>query len=292
MAVKQSLGRGLDALIPVAEMNALDGAGVDTTAEGQVRMVPASQIEPNPFQPRTVFAPAALQELVDSIKVHGVLQPVLLRAAGTGFQLIAGERRWRAAQACGLQSVPAIVRAINDQQALEQALIENVQRLDIGPLDAARAYQRLAQEFGLSQAEIAQRVGKGRVAVANTLRLLELPAEVRQALEDGTISEGHGRAILSAPGEGCRRAVFRAILRGGLSVRRAEQLAREAATADAPRARKPSPDADLQRVEAELQRQLGTRVHVRPRGTGGRIVIDYFTLDDFQRLVGRLGAGE
>ena len=211
-----------------------DGRG----GRDQVRWVAPGQVVANPYQPRRTFDEAELSNLADSIREHGVLQPIIVRPLdmGWGFeldaeptggklQLIAGERRWRAAQAAGLARVPVIVREVSDQQALELAIIENVQRHDISALDAAVAYKRLAQEFGLSQEKIARRVGKSRPSIANTLRLLDLPPEAQQAIQDGAISEGHGRAILLAPGEGARRAALRAILRGRLSVRQAEEIA-------------------------------------------------------------------
>ena len=206
---------------------------------GAVQWVGPEQIEANPYQPRRVFDASELSSLSDSIREHGILQPIIVRPIGMGwgfgldaeqtgakYQLIAGERRLRAAQDAGLKSVPVIVREVSDQQSLELAIIENVQRHDISALDAAIAYKRLSQEFGLSQEKIAQRVGKSRPSVANTMRLLDLPLEAQEAIQDGLLSEGHGRAILLAPGAGDRRAVLRAILRGKLSVRQAEEAAR------------------------------------------------------------------
>ena len=197
------------------------------------------KIVANPYQPRRVFDDEELQNLATSVREHGILQPIIVRPLdnsdeAAGFQLVAGERRWRAAQLAGLSTVPALVRPVSDQQALELAVIENVQRHDISPLDAAQAYRRLATEFELSQEKIAQRVGKSRSSIANTMRLLELPGEARNALQDGTLSEGHGRAILLTAGEGARRAVFRAVLRDKLSVRDTEELARRIAAGDLP----------------------------------------------------------
>lgn len=201
-----------------------------SAASTGVQQIALDEIEANPYQPRRSFSPGELEDLAASVREHGILQPILLRP-GSGekpFQLVAGERRWRAARAAGLAQVPAIVRDVADQQALELALIENVQRHDISALDAALAYKRLASEFALSQEQIASRVGKSRVAVANTIRLLDLPLEARNALEEGELSEGHGRAILLANGEAARRAVLRRILRERLSVRETEHFARQA----------------------------------------------------------------
>jgi len=269
---------------------------------GAIQYLPVSNLSPNPYQPRQVFDPGELADLTNSIVEHGLLQPVLVRPLpGTGeqgqelYQLIAGERRWRAAKAAGLTVVPAIVHAVGDQEALELALIENVQRHDIGAVEAAHAYRRLAQEFGLSQESIAQRVGKGRVSVANTMRLLDLPEEALTALKDGKLTEGHGRALLTASGDGARRALLRRVLRDGLSVREVERLARdehgahstvkEAKTANRTR------DADLEQLEKHLQRDLGARLQLKPKRRGGQIVISYTSLDDLQRLVKLINRG-
>ncbi|MDQ3815204.1 MAG: ParB/RepB/Spo0J family partition protein [Armatimonadota bacterium] len=262
--------------------------------------VEIERVETNPYQPRRLFSPEEMQELVESVRTHGILQPILIRPLDSTdgvlrYQLVAGERRWRAAQAVGLTHVPAIVRSVNDQQALELALIENIQRHDISPVDAARAYKRLATEFGLSQEQVAARVGKSRSAIANTLRLLDLPEEIQKAIEDGILSEGHGRAILLAEGEGARRAVFRRILRDGLSVRETEQSARQASregpTTVNGHDRSPGESSasgnasELRDVEQSMQKILGTRVHIRPRAKGGRIIIDYFSEQDLNRLI-------
>lgn len=324
---KKGLGRGLSALIPGADMEFLSRvARGDVSAEpveaapdisapetaepisatqannAGVQQIALDDIEANPYQPRRTFSPAELDDLAASIREHGVLQPILLRPAphdlrGKPYQLVAGERRWRAVRAAGLTHVPAIVREVADQQALELALIENVQRHDISPLDAAVAYKRLGSEFALSQEQIATRVGKSRAAVANTMRLLDLPEDARTALEKGDLSEGHGRAILLARGEGARRALLRRILRERLSVRDTEHFARqisdheradESATAPEKAAKisnsAANRAADWQHAESELQKQLGARLKVRPRARGGQIVIDYADSDDFERL--------
>lgn len=273
-------------------------------------------IEANPYQPRRVFAPDEMRDLVASVREHGIIQPILVRprpeGAG-GFQLIAGERRWRAAQEAGLAQVPVVIRAVNDQQALELALIENVQRHDISVMDAARAYRRLGQEFSLSQEDIARRVGKSRPAISNTMRLLDLPEEAQLAIEDGSMTEGHGRAILLAPGEGARRAVFRRIIRDKVTVREAEELSRRASATTAEPSDKqdsvsetPSSNGAIAKpsdktgrlssaeisalrvTEEELSKALGTRVRIRPRAKGGQISIEYFSPEDLDHLLGRL----
>jgi ParB family chromosome partitioning protein len=329
---RKGLGRGLSALIPEADMDFLSrvarGDNKTTEAKGKKATktpkkavaattaasapepqkeehsiaalavhVPIESIEANPYQPRRTFSPQEMQELVDSIKEHGVLQPILVRpnpADESRYQLIAGERRWRASQAAGLKEVPAIIRQVSDQQALEVAIIENVQRHDISALDAAIAYRRLAQEFSLSQEAIAQRVGKSRVSIANTIRLLDLPQEAQKAIEEGAMTEGHGRAILLASTEGARRAVFRRVIRDGLSVRQTEELSRRILDEeeedkpdnnndDLPASARIAPE--VRRIEETLQKQLGTRVRLRPRRRGGQVVIQYFSNEELDRLL-------
>lgn len=306
----------------VARVKAQDSQQLSSPVEGEqalqtgaseerngVIWLPTEVIVANPFQPRRHFDAAELSNLAASIKEHGILQPIIVRpiqaipdsdSSLNHFQLVAGERRWRAAQEAGLATVPAIVREVNDQQALELAVIENVQRHDISPLDAALAYQRLSTEFKLSQERIALRVGKSRSAVANTLRLLDLPEEVQQALNDGVLSEGHGRAVLSAEGEGTRRAAFRRILRDKLSVREAEELARtlnhnegqEHTTQATAKTEKASGvvDVNLQEVRDELQRLLGTRLSIRNKRRGGQVIIQFSSPQEFERIVTLLRA--
>ena len=259
----------------------------------------------NPFQPRRHFDAEELRNLASSIREHGILQPIIVRPVSDSlhddsqpqrFQLVAGERRWRAAQTAALELIPAIVRAVDDQQALELAVIENVQRHDISPLDAALAYKRLASEFHLSQERIAVRVGKSRSAVANTLRLLDLPEEVQKAINDGLLSEGHGRAILLADAEGTRRAAFRRILRDKLSVREAEDLARRfnqdaesedkvGQAKDSTIPAQSSQDTNLLDLCEELQRLLGTRLSIKHRSRGGQLIIQYSSSEEFERII-------
>ncbi len=273
-------------------------------------LVPIEQIEANPYQPRRTFSDEEMQDLSNSVKQHGVLQPILLRpieATETSssqnmpviqYQLIAGERRWRASQNAGLSEIPAIIRHVSDQQALELAVIENVQRHDISALDAANAYRRLSQEFSLSQEQIAQRVGKSRVSISNTIRLLDLPADVQKAIADGTLTEGHGRAILLADTDGARRAVFRRVLRDKLSVRATEEIARVTRPGEADGVPESSSDdapgnsqlknhsiPEIRRIEETLQKRLGTRVRIRPRKRGGQVVIQYFSNEELERLL-------
>ena len=290
---KSKPGSGAAAASQAADQNA--------SPVGEVRYLELGQIEPNPFQPRQVWSETELDDLADSLREHGVLQPVLVRPlpndkGNTGevqFQLIAGERRWRAAARAGLGLIPAIVREVDDRSALELAIIENVQRHDISAIESAQAYRRLASEFGLSQEKIAGRVGKSRAAVANTIRLLDLPAEAIEALRQNQISEGHGRALLTASGDSARRALLRRVVRDGLSVREVERLAREDEPRSAETARLPRAEApDIARLEDTLQRNLGMRLKLRARRRGGQLIIDYSSPEELQRLVKKLTGNE
>ncbi len=266
---------------------------------GQVCYLDLSQIEANPFQPRQVWNEAELDDLAASLREHGVLQPILVRPLPDSkkkvdrYQLIAGERRWRAAERAGLKQIPAIVREVDDKSALELAIIENVQRHDISAVESAQAYRRLASEFNLSQEKIAARVGKSRAAIANTMRLLDLPEEALNAIRNNEISEGHGRALLTANNESARRALLRRVIRDHLSVRETERLAREGADDTEPQIRLPRvAAADITRLEDTLQRALGMRLKLRIRKTGGQIIIDYSSPEELQRLATKLSSGK
>lgn len=289
---KKGLGKGLGALIPGAEREQAP-AGME---------IDIDRISLNPFQPRESVAEDKLQELVDSIRVHGVLQPIVVRSKGGGdYELVAGERRLRAARSAGLARVPAVVRELTNEQSLEVALVENLQREDINPMDAAGAYKRLVEEFGLSQEDLAFGIGKSRSAVANTMRLLSLPDEVKAALKAGTITEGHARAILAVDGEARQLQVFKRIADAGLSVRAAERLAREWSTrpvyptqSSGNVSRETSPpaqDPNLLEVEAELRKIYGTKVNIIRGRERGRIEIEFYSEDDLERLLLLLTGG-
>ena len=284
----------------------LKRSSVDEIADESqpTKLVSINAIEANPYQPRRYFHEEELENLANSIREHGVIQSIIVRPLSTAgakgetkYQLIAGERRWRASKIAGIENIPAIVRTLNDQQALELALIENVQRHDISSIDAALAYQKLAREFKLSQEDIARRVGKSRSAIANTLRLLDLSEEIRQSLEKGDLTEGHGRAILLAPGEGARRALYRRVMRDKLSVREVERLAKisenmidsEVESGTKQQRKEVSTRSELQRIENALQKRLGTRVAVRTRARGGKIIIEYSSVEELQRVIRCLG---
>ena len=292
--MRQALGKGIGALIPTASPRRsaasipIPGPAGDASVSEQnaVRNLAVDDVDLNPRQPRSHFDDHALGELARSISESGVLQPILVRRADAGrYQLIAGERRLRACRQAGLTTVPALVRETTDQESLILAIIENVQRADLGPLEEARAYQSLIDEFGLSQEEVARRVGKSRPAVTNSLRLLQLPPDAQEELASGRLSAGHARALLAVAGDDARRTLTREIVHRGLTVRDAERAARQ--TAAEPAA--PRRDPDITRMESDLARALGTKVRIQPsRGGTGRLEIDYFSDDDLARLVDRL----
>lgn len=278
---QQGLGRGLSALIPQRHP---PGAG------GQLE-IPLDRIRANPFQPRRSFDEAELGPLVASIAEHGVIQPILVTEVLDGYQLVAGERRVRAARAAGLERIPAVVRQLADPQQLELALVENLQRDDLDPIEVALAFRQLITDFGFTQEALSERVGRARSTVANTLRLLELDLEVQAAVVDGRISEGHARAIGGLPPDHQSR-VLGSIVDGELSVRQTEELVR--------RLREPRPavaaasrpaDPDLERVEEDLRRALGTKVRLARSRRGGRIVIEYYSDEELGRLYERLTGG-
>jgi len=280
---RPALGRGLGALI-----------GQNDLAETLIREIPIAQIRPNPYQPRQQFSEESLAELAASIRELGVIQPIIVRQEGDGdYVLVAGERRLRAASMAGLTTIPAIVRSPSEQQMLEMALVENVQREDINPIDAALAYKRLMEEFGMTQEQVAQRVGKSVPAVSNTLRLLQLPEYIINSLKEGIISEGHGRALLMVKDPTLQRQLWSDITTEGLSVRAAELRARELrplnptprnAPESAPQPSSASPE--LKALEHNLSAYLGTRVQVvQWGGGGGRIVIEFYSEEELGRIL-------
>jgi ParB family transcriptional regulator, chromosome partitioning protein len=268
------LGRGLGALIPHAGTTGL-------------REVPVGDIRPNPWQPRTQFDEAELDELAQSIREHGVLQPILVSQQSDGtYQLITGERRWRAVRKAGIATVPAMVKEATPQASLELALVENIQRRDLNPLEEAHAFRALLDEHGLTQEQLGQRIGKSRVSITNTLRLLNLPEPVREALANGSITEGHARAILMANGEAERLRVLERVVAQHLSVRETEALARRMneSLARAGAAEKSAADPDVERLEDAFRQALGTRVRLVRGRRGGRLVITFFSDDELQGL--------
>jgi ParB family chromosome partitioning protein len=275
-AARRQLGRGLAALFGEAD----GAASVDPAGQ---RRVPIELIRPGAFQPRRRFAEAELEALAQSIREKGILQPLLVRPlAGeeADFELVAGERRWRAAQRLGLHEVPVIVRPFGDSEALEIALVENLQREDLSPLEEAEAYSRLMEEFGRSQARLAEAVGKSRSHVANTVRLLALPAPVRRRLDEGELSAGHARALLAATDPA---ALAEEVVRRGLNVRATERLVQRRAETSALK-RRPR-DADTLALERELGAVLGLRVTLEPKKRGGTLTLHYASLDQLDRVL-------
>ena len=272
------LGRGLNALLgdPVLQ----------NQGEGSVSL-PISQVEPGLNQPRKRFDPDSLSELADSIRIHGVIQPLTVRRLSSGYyQIIAGERRWRAAKQAGLDEIPAVIIEADDRKVMELGLIENLQREDLNPAEEARGYQTLMAEYGLTQEQVAQRMGKSRPAVTNALRLLNLPEDLMALVEDGSLSAGHARALLGAPNQTLQRQAAKAVLEKGLSVRQTEALVKALQ-----KEKKEKPQEDnilsiyLADIEKNLGSQLGRKVHIQHKGKKGKVELEYYSEDDLDALL-------
>ncbi len=271
---KKALGRGLSALIRSS----------DSTSDG-VREVDIDLLEPNRFQPRTEFDEAKLNELAQSIKANGVLQPILVRKVHERYEIVAGERRWRAAQRAGLFRIPVVVRSIRDDRLLETALVENIQRENLNCIEAARAFHRLHSELGLSHEEIAHRTGKDRATVTNYIRLLKLPKEVQHLLAEGKLTMGHARALLALESATEQRELAQRAVKTGWSVRQVEQAVTRRGGRRAPAARSPLPvDPNVQHAVEVLEQYLGTRVRIAGEGKKGQIEIEYYSPEDLIRL--------
>jgi len=282
MTKRRGLGKGLGALIPPSD--SAQSTGEEVTG-GAVELL-VDQISPNPHQPRQVMNQKELQELADSIAEHGLIQPLVVTKAGSAYQLIAGERRWRASQLAGLTVVPVIIKETTPQQMLELAIVENIQRADLNPLEEAQAYAQLMEEFGLTQEAVAERVGKSRTAVANTVRLLNLPDEVKEALAVGKISEGHARALLGLKQERDQLRVMATISNRGLSVRQTEALVRQILTGDEAAKPKRPPLTPLDKAMlARFESQLGTKVELsRTNEESGRLTIHFYSEEELQAI--------
>ena len=274
---RQTLGRGLSALL-----------GDTKPADELFNELDIDLIRPNPEQPRTRFTESALDELAQSIAANGVVQPIVVRRKNEGFEIVAGERRWRAAQRAGLRKIPAAVRDVSDDKLLELALIENIQRQELNPIEEASAYRKLIDTLGLTQEDVASRVGKDRTLIATTLRLLKLPSDIQKLVEEGKLSAGHGRALLLTDDVAVQRRVARAVIEKGMSVRETERAIKRA---DQPRRRSilnvtPKKDPNFEAAETKLRRRLGTAVKIIPNasGTGGRVEIEYYNQEDLDRI--------
>lgn len=275
---RKALGKGLGVLIP-------DTAALTREESSGINELDIQRITPNRYQPRQVFDDTALSELSESIRVKGVIQPIIVRRSSNGgYELIAGERRWRAAQMAGFTKIPAIIKDASDREAMELALIENLQREGLNPIETAAAYQRLIKEFSLTQEELAKRVGKERSTITNLLRLLNLPAEVRGDISKGNISAGHAKALLALPSADDQIRAERVIIKKGLSVRETDALiSRWGTRAPAKRANKKRDE--ILSVEERLIKGLGTKVHIKEAKRGGKIQIDYYSKEDLQRII-------
>ncbi len=275
MGKRNALGRGLEALIPKKTSDENTG-GIVT--------IGIDEIFPGKFQPRKVFGEEGINELAQSIKEKGVIQPLVVRRTDSGYELIAGERRWRASRKAGIKDVPAIVVNVNDRESLELALVENLQREDLNALEEAQAYKKLLDEFNYSQEEVAHRVGKNRTTVNNALRLLKLPKEIREELSKGTISAGHARALLALEMPAAQRETCRKIIKYGMSVRAAERTVKNFNKRDREKKKVLKP-ASIRSLEDELKRVLGTKVEIKSKGKGGKIEIEFYSLEDIDRIL-------
>ncbi len=277
---KRGLGRGLSALIPGASQEDTPAPSTD---------LEVARLTPNPFQPRRVIEGPEFEQLVSSVRRHGILQPVIVRPGAGGYEIVAGERRWRAAKAAGLTRIPAVVKEITDREMLELALIENLRREDLNPMERASAYRRLIEEFHLTQEQIADVVGGSRPAVANTMRLLELPGEVQAAISQGRLSEGHGRALLAAQDQPrVLVELWRMVEQKGLSVRETEGLVKARlrhVSRETPGRRQPGQDPILLDLAGQLREKYTTSATIVPKGKKGTIQLNYYSQDDLERLI-------
>ena len=295
---KSRLGRGLDSLVSAESLAPAPAhlpALSSSKGPGSVQFIPLDQIRPNPLQPRSAIDPASLSGLVDSLRTSGLLQPILVRRHNHAFQIIAGERRWRAAKQAGLNSIPAIVREASEHDMLEIALIENLQRTDLTPIDRAAAYAAYMSGLSLTQAQASHRLGQDRATIANYVRLLDLDKDVREFLIQGKISMGHARALLALSEPVDQRKLARLIAEKNLSVRRTEALVRQTTQTSSPTpvsVEDLAKRANLRELEDRLSRRLGRRVRIRSRASGekGEIIINFGSLDEFDELVAKLCA--
>lgn len=288
---RKALGKGINALIPDFEIGLPEPGVSDEQGTIQTRELLIDEISPNRFQPRKYFDDDKLEELVTSISENGILQPVVVQKSDTGYELVAGERRWRASKKAGLKKIPAMIREVSDTKALELAIIENIHRQDLNPIEEAEAYKRLAEDFSLTQEMIAEKVGKSRAAIANILRLLNLSRNIQENLISGKLSMGHARALLGLENNGQMHAMCQEILKQGLTVRQTESKVN--------RLKKPEmlklassmkkKNIFIRDLEKELERKLGTKVEVSPKKTGGKLVVSYYSDDDLERIQKLIG---
>jgi ParB family chromosome partitioning protein len=280
---RKALGKGLDAIIPDLKAGGLE-------VRGHVVEIDVGEIGPSPYQPRSTMKEESLEDLRQSIAEKGVLQPVIVRRHAGEFQLVAGERRWRAAKLAGLETVPAVVMRVSDSEALEIALIENLQREDLNAVDEAKGYRELLMRFNLTHEDLARRIGKSRATITNSLRLLNLPDEVKRGLEEGKITVGHARAVLGIEDPRQIINIYRSVMHRGLSVRQVEALVRRKLRVKSKRKPVPTrPAPEITGIEDRLMRKLGTRVRIINHGGHGKIEIEFYSDDDLGRIVEALG---
>jgi len=279
VAKRKALGRGLSALFPDTVMSETDKGFF---------YCPIESISPNPHQPRQNFSDPELIELADSIKEKGVIQPILVSKTKDGFQLIAGERRWRAAQKAGLDKIPVWIRDVSPAETLELALIENIQRKDLNPIEESSAYHELMQKFHLTQEALSKRVGKNRSTIANFLRLLKLPAIIQQDLIDGQLTTGHARVLVAIESLSAQKGVRDLIIKKSLSVRQTEDLVKKILTLKKPKSPKTETDHYIESLSKDLQKSLGTKVVIRRKGKKGKIIIEFYSDEDLGRLIDQL----
>jgi ParB family chromosome partitioning protein len=277
MAKRKALGKGLSALIPDADKL--------ESVEGQFFQCPIEEIEPNPYQPRQEFAASELEEMVNSVREKGIITPLLVTQTKKGYQLIAGERRWRAAQKAGLERVPVVVREASPTESLELALVENIHRKDLNPIEEALAYRRLIEETGATQDALAKRLGKDRSSIANLLRLLKLPVSIQKDVINGQLSMGHARVVAGLKTRQEQKALRDMILKKDLSVRQAEAFARRRKTFTRLTTKRTELDYYMQSLSDNLKRSLGTKVDIKKRGRQGRIVIYFYSDEELDRLL-------
>lgn len=281
---RKALGKGINALIPDFEIGVPQSGG-----GGGVGELLVDEIAPNKLQPRKYFDDDKLDELVASIRENGVIQPVVVQKGKGGYyELIVGERRWRASKKAGLKKIPAVIRDVSDAESLEIAIVENIHRQDLNPIEEAEAYFRLANEFGLTQEKLAKRLGRSRASIANTLRLLKLPRGVKEEIVAGKLSMGHARALLGLDSPGEMEAVRGEILRNGWSVRQTEGRVRQQKSVPVLEVPEKKKNIFLKSLETDLERRLGTKVEISPSNKGGKVVITYYSNDDLERIRGMI----
>ena len=295
---KGGLGRGLDALfadaVPVAKTDSIaqkpaDKPAAETKETGEsVRYLSIHDVKPNANQPRKSFNEEKIAELADSIRENGIIQPIIVRKKGRSYEIVAGERRWRAAVKAELKEIPCLVRSLSDEQNMLLAIIENMQREDLNPLEEAEGLNQMISSYGLTQEQVSKSVGKSRPYIANSLRLLKLPEYIKDLISEGELTAGHGRALVSLENEKLRKAIAEKIVKDGLSVRETEKLVSEAGQPAKKRTPRKPKNPDLARVEEDLKEALGTRVNIKHNGKKGKIEIEFFSRDELERLIDML----